>query len=207
MATRPTVQTRYGEGHSFFDLHTLTQQICVALALRPGRLRGVEFRYIRHAMELTQAQIAQQFGRTEQTVANWEKRNQVPLEAGLLLKQNCLRKFGQIQAIGSVLDQQGKNAFGDARIVMEHDPATHRWRSNFHPEPGSAQGEERLYTIVSAARQVPILTIHTVAGRILDPAEAAAFERAASVGIAPSLYSQLPMDLLVGRHGNRVGRA
>lgn len=126
-------QTRYGEGVSFCSTEELNKQICVALALRSGRLRGNEFRFVRRALELTQATLATMFGRAELTVANWEKTNKVPLEASLLLKQNCLLRLGFNSCIEKTLAQQGCKAFSDDKIVMEYDAKTERWASNLHP--------------------------------------------------------------------------
>jgi DNA-binding transcriptional regulator YiaG len=126
-------QTRYGEGVSFCSTEELNKQICVAIALRRGRLRGSEFRFVRRALELTQAALATMFGRTELTVANWEKANKVPLEASLLLKQNCLRRLGFNSYIEKILNQQGCKEFSDDKIVMEYDAKTERWASNLHP--------------------------------------------------------------------------
>lgn len=124
----------HGSGVGYDDLIALTKQVCVALALRPGRLRGKEFRYLRRAMEIPQSEVARMFGRTVLTVANWEKQNKVPLEASLLMKQNCLRHFEHVGKLAEILDQQGENAFSDLEILMTYDPTKRKWRSNFHPE-------------------------------------------------------------------------
>lgn len=126
-------ETRHGRAVGICKVELLTHSVCVALALRTGKLRGNEFRYIRRALELTQATLASMFGRTEQTVANWEKRNQVPLEASLLLKEMCLRKFGYVDLVQKILNQLGKSEFSQDRIIMTFDSQMERWESNFHP--------------------------------------------------------------------------
>lgn len=123
----------YGICTSYHELLKLTNQVCVALALRTGRLRGVEFQYIRKAMELPRTEVARMFGRTELTIINWESKNKVPLEASLLIKQNCLRKFGYAKFIEKILDQQGQNGFSDEPITMRFDPSSKLWESNLHP--------------------------------------------------------------------------
>lgn len=127
-------ETRHGRGVGIAHVAQLTSGICVALALRLGKLRGVEFRYIRRAMELTQANIAKLFGRTEQTIANWEKRNQVPLEASHLLKELALKKFGYERLVSCVLDQLGHDKHGGTRIIMSFDSVLESWHSNLHPQ-------------------------------------------------------------------------
>lgn len=121
----------YGVCESYEDIFALTRQVAVALALRPGRLRGLEFQYIRKAMHWPRTEVAKRFARTELTIANWESRNKVPLEASLLLKQNCLHHFDLEEQLGRTLDQQGNTDFSDEQIVMQRERGT--WRSNFHP--------------------------------------------------------------------------
>lgn len=123
---------QYGTCVSYEDIFALTEQVAVALALRPGRLRGVEFQYIRKALQWPRSEVARRFGRTELTISNWESRNKVPVEASLLMKQNCLRHFGFSNAIERVLDQQGEEGFSSEQIEMYF--ANGQWSSNFHPK-------------------------------------------------------------------------
>jgi putative transcriptional regulator len=73
--------TRYGRSLSFHDLPGLTLAICRALAAKPGRLTGAEFRYLRLHLRLSQASLGKLFGVTEQSIALWEKRGKIPLLA------------------------------------------------------------------------------------------------------------------------------
>ena len=73
--------TPYGRALSYHDLTGLTLVICRALARKPGRLSGVEFRYLRQHLRLSQASLGKLFGVTEQSVLLWEKRGRIPLLA------------------------------------------------------------------------------------------------------------------------------
>ena len=54
------VQTPYGSGLCFDDVAGLTRVVCLTLARKPGKLMGVEFRYLRSAgMELSQARAGE----------------------------------------------------------------------------------------------------------------------------------------------------
>ncbi len=70
--------TPYGKGVSFHDLGGLTRAICLALIEKPRKLSGVEFRYIRQNMLLSQASLAKMLGCTEQSVSLWERHGKVP---------------------------------------------------------------------------------------------------------------------------------
>jgi len=75
------VKTPYGMAVSYGDLDGLTRTICAALVKKVGRLTGVEFRYLRLHLRLSQKALARLLGNTEQSVANWEKKGRVPLWA------------------------------------------------------------------------------------------------------------------------------
>lgn len=74
-------RTSYGNAVAIEDIEGLTQVVCRALARKPGRLDGDEFRYLRLHLRLSQKSLSKLFGNTEQSVANWEKRGRVPLWA------------------------------------------------------------------------------------------------------------------------------
>lgn len=125
-------ETRYGHGVSITHVEDLTRAIIIALCLRGGRLRGVEFRYIRRSIGLSQEGLSKLFDRTEQTIANWEKRNQVPLEASLLLKEKALVQLEMGHLIHQVLGQLGQSHLSDEKIILNFDPHKLIWTSNFH---------------------------------------------------------------------------
>lgn len=81
-----TKQTPYGEGVSYQNLDGLIAAICTALTRKKSKLTGVEFRYIRTAMLMSQASLGKALGRTEQAVAIWEKKGRVPKFADQLIR-------------------------------------------------------------------------------------------------------------------------
>jgi putative transcriptional regulator len=78
--------TPYGKGMSFHNLDGLTRAICLALIAKPRKLSGVEFRYIRQNMLLSQASLAKMLGCTEQSVSLWERYGKVSVWADKLLR-------------------------------------------------------------------------------------------------------------------------
>ena len=74
-------KTPYGEAVAIEDVPGLTRAICAALTKKPGRLTGVEFRYLRLHLRSSQKALGQLFGTSEQAIAIWEKTSKIPLLA------------------------------------------------------------------------------------------------------------------------------
>ena len=126
------VKTSYGPAVSYRDLDGLTRTICAALARKTGRLTGVEFRYLRMHLRLSQKALARLLGNTEQSVANWEKKGRVPLWA-----DKHLRILWQAAEDGNATVKRVVSRLNEVerlvhqRIVVEE---TRRgWRSRTEP--------------------------------------------------------------------------
>ena len=72
-------KTRYGEAVAIKDVSGLTRAICATLVNRTGKLTGTEFRYLRLHLDLSQKNLSDLLGNTEQAVAIWEKTSKLPL--------------------------------------------------------------------------------------------------------------------------------
>lgn len=79
-------KTPYGEGFAIQDVSGLTKAICMALIRKKSKLTGAEFRYIRCSMLMSQATLAKSMGRTDQAIAIWEKRGNIPKFADTLIR-------------------------------------------------------------------------------------------------------------------------
>lgn len=79
-------KTPYGEAVAIDDLEGLTQTICIALTKKPSKLTGVEFRYLRNGLMLSQPSLGQMLGVSGQTVALWEKTGRVPKMADAMIR-------------------------------------------------------------------------------------------------------------------------
>jgi DNA-binding transcriptional regulator YiaG len=82
--------TPYGVAVIIHDLAGLTRAICKAIIRQPAPLTGVQFRYIRQAMLMSQASLGKSMGRTnsrtDQAIAGWEKSGKIPKYADPLLR-------------------------------------------------------------------------------------------------------------------------
>lgn len=67
------VKTPYGKGVTIEDIPGLAKAIAGILCQKPSRLTGAEFRFVRQAMCLSQRNLGDMLGCTEQTIALWEK--------------------------------------------------------------------------------------------------------------------------------------
>lgn len=108
-------KTPYGKALSIHDLDGLIRAVCLALAKKPHKLTGKEFRYLRQNLLLSQGSVASLFGCTEQTVSLWERHGKVPLWADKLLRMIFIAR---VQGDTTVKDAIDRLNFVD-RIVNE----------------------------------------------------------------------------------------
>ncbi len=97
-------KTPYGKAVAFQDLEGLAKAICLALARKPGKLTGAEFRYVRSTMLLSQKSLGVMLGYTEQAVAKWEKFGKIPKAIDLYLRVMYLAKNDGNKRISTMID-------------------------------------------------------------------------------------------------------
>jgi DNA-binding transcriptional regulator YiaG len=78
--------TPYGDAVIIHDVAGLTRAICKAIIRQPAPLTGIQFRYIRQAMLMSQSSLGKSMGRTDQAIAGWEKSGKIPKYADTLLR-------------------------------------------------------------------------------------------------------------------------
>lgn len=132
------VKTPYGSGLRFDDVGGLTRAVCLALARKPGKLTGVEFRYLRSAgMELSQASLGKLMGIDAQSIARWEKSGRVPKWANRMI-----RLVFEAHADGNAAIRRVVNRINDVdrlvhqRIVLEQSPKG--WHARAAADAGAA---------------------------------------------------------------------
>jgi len=81
-----TSNTPYGKAVSIEDLPGLTRELCKVLVKKKTHLTGAEFRYLRSALLMSQRSLGQALGRTEQTIATWEKNGHIPKYADTMMR-------------------------------------------------------------------------------------------------------------------------
>jgi len=91
------IETTYGKVVKVHHVEELHKAIALSLIQTKPRLSGAEFRFLRTELDLSQARLAVYFGYEAQSVANWEKKGNVPK-----LPDRCLRFLYQEKAEGNV---------------------------------------------------------------------------------------------------------
>ncbi|MDN5872304.1 MAG: transcriptional regulator [Nitrococcus sp.] len=81
-------ETPYGKAVNIENTNGLHQCIAQEIIKSRPRLTGYEFRFLRHELDMSQKQLASVFfGKSDQTVANWEKGDHdVPKYADLIIR-------------------------------------------------------------------------------------------------------------------------
>ena len=66
-------KTTHGAGVAFDNIDSLHREIGRWLCANSPRLKGAEFRFLRHELDLSQAALAKLLGNDAQSIALWEK--------------------------------------------------------------------------------------------------------------------------------------
>lgn len=93
----------YGEVVSIRNPPKLVQAICKTLIRKESHLTGVEFRYLRQAMLMSQASLAKVLGRSDQSIVAWEKRGRIPKFADLMLRVVYAAHLGGNEKVKNIL--------------------------------------------------------------------------------------------------------
>jgi putative transcriptional regulator len=130
-------KTRYGKAVAIENVDGLTRAICRALASKPGRLTGAEFRYLRLHLGLSQKALGKAFGNTEQAIALWEKKGRIPLWADKHLRLLVIAKEDGNEPLGRALERLDiVERLVSSRLVVEE---TRRgWKTRFEDEEETA---------------------------------------------------------------------
>lgn len=130
-------KTRYGKAVAIENVDGLTRAICRALASKPGRLTGAEFRYLRLHLGLSQKALGKAFGNTEQAIALWEKKGRIPLWADKHLRLLVIAKEDGNEPLGRALERLDiVERLFSSRLVVEE---TRRgWKTRFEDEEKTA---------------------------------------------------------------------
>lgn len=108
---------------SIEDADGLHRAIARHLVLRRKQLSGRELRFLRKNMELTQAELAQLFGVTDQTVARYEKgESEFTGAADMLLRLLVVGHLtGAVDPIKLAEEIRESDDVTEDKLVLEHD--------------------------------------------------------------------------------------
>lgn len=101
---------KYGdeEAISIHDIDGLHQVISFALVQQEARLIGREFRFLRIELDLSQKALAVWFDMTDQSVANWEKKDRVPQWADMIIRALYVESMGEDSEVRVTLEMLSK---------------------------------------------------------------------------------------------------
>ena len=101
---------KYGdeEAISIHDIDGLHQVISLALVQQEARLTGREFRFLRIELDLSQKALAVWFDMTDQSVANWEKKDRVPQWADMIIRALYVESLGEDSEVRDTLEMLSK---------------------------------------------------------------------------------------------------
>jgi len=89
------IETPYGKSVSIDDLEGLHRAIGTEIVTREPTLSGLEFRFLRKELELSQDRLGNLLGRDAQTIALWEKeKSDLPKMADMLLRAIYSESYG-----------------------------------------------------------------------------------------------------------------
>lgn len=97
-------ETPYGRGVSFQDVERLHKAIARALADKPSPLRGAELRFLRNELGMSQKRLGELFGKGSQSVAKWEKENQINDDVDYLIRHIYKQTIGGRQTYIELVD-------------------------------------------------------------------------------------------------------
>lgn len=79
-------KTAYGEAVAIADVDGLHKVIALGLLEKGGRITGKELRFLRLALNLSQASLAKLVGASEQSLSLWERTGKVPQHADTITR-------------------------------------------------------------------------------------------------------------------------
>lgn len=122
------VETEYGDGVVIHDMDGLHEAIGLHLVRSKKALNAKEVRFLRHQMNLTQANLAGLLGVTDQTVARWEK-DETPITgpAQLLLRVFFLAHLSKVIDIFELAEELREMDSSPSEKQL-FAPTDHGWR-------------------------------------------------------------------------------
>ena len=123
--------TPYGKGLSIDDIKGLHTCISNELVGSAAGLTGAEFRFLRLELDMSQRQVGLLLDKSEQSVANWEKKRNsaVPKAADVILRAIYREKTGNNAKITQLLAQleAADRAQAHAKRRLAFKDVNHQW--------------------------------------------------------------------------------
>lgn len=112
---------------SIHNVDQLHEVIGLTIAHKHSCLTGREFRFLRLEMDQSQKMISVMFDVTDQTVANWEKKDVVPTMPDALIRAVYVESLGEDSEVKKLLDVLAKVDRAIHRSQMLIEEAAGGW--------------------------------------------------------------------------------
>jgi DNA-binding transcriptional regulator YiaG len=116
-------ETPYGRGVKIANAEALDLAIAKHLTEKPTPLTGAEVRFLRQMLDISQKRFGELLGRTAQTVALWEKSEQIHDDADFLIRhiyrQTKINERDSYVELVDYLNSQDREAYRDGVYFTE----------------------------------------------------------------------------------------
>jgi DNA-binding transcriptional regulator YiaG len=138
-----TRNTPYGKAVAIQNIEGLAKAICRSLVRKKSHLTGAEFRYLRSTLLMSQKNLGQAVGRTEQAVAMWEKSGKIPKYADIMVRVIYAAHADGNERVKNIV-QSMNEADRDIYIIMQESQKT-GWKGIEQTErPATPEDEDAI---------------------------------------------------------------
>lgn len=124
------IDTPYGKAVSITDAEGLNKAIAHNLITYKPRLTGSEFRFLRKQLELSQAKLAVLLSNTEQAVALWEKKSNIPKWASNMLRMLVSEHLGENQKLMEIIERFNDMDRAEYEDSINFEESNREWRQS-----------------------------------------------------------------------------
>lgn len=123
-------ETPYGVTYAIDDVDGLHAAVARALAKKPVPLSGAEFRFLRQYLKMSQRRFGELLDKDEQSVAKWEKEDNVPRYAEPAIRNLVREKLGGNAEVTGLLEQLAAADHEEYKARLEFSKSKRRWALN-----------------------------------------------------------------------------
>jgi len=138
------IETAEGKAVSIHDMDGLHRAIAKEIVGKPRRLSGKEIRFLRVELDMSQRTLGDILGKTDQTVAKWEKEHvKIPKMADLILRKMYMESVDDQSKIKQMIERINTLDQKIQEKALHFSESEEGWKSvntagasalNVHPE-------------------------------------------------------------------------
>ena len=122
------IDTPYGKAVSITDTEGLNKAIAHHLITYKPKLTGSEFRFLRKHLELSQAKLAVLLSNSEQAIALWEKKSNIPKWACNMLRKLVSEHLGENQKLIEIIERFNDMDRFEYEDSLKFEESNHEWK-------------------------------------------------------------------------------